>query len=187
MSSATYTLLDTELGRCGIAWKEPSHPNENLQVIGFQLPEATAQLTETRIAKRSSANKARTIKPQIGEIIKRIKLHFKGNVQDFRDIDLSIEAVSQFAKRVYGAARTIPPGRTVTYGQLAGMSGHPGAARAVGRVMSKNPIPLIIPCHRVLASGGEPGGFSAYGGLSVKTKMLALEGVSFENGDSILA
>lgn len=180
MSSTTYTLFDTELGRCGIAWKEPVRPNENPQVIGFQLPEATAQLTEARIAERTAAHEASTIPSWIGEIIKRVKLHFNGQIQDFQDIDLDVGSVSQFAKRVYETLRAIPAGQTVTYGQLAVMSDNPGAARAVGRVMSKNPIPLIIPCHRVLASGSKQGGFSAHGGLATKMKMLDIEGATLD-------
>ncbi|MEW5733912.1 MAG: methylated-DNA--[protein]-cysteine S-methyltransferase [Thermodesulfobacteriota bacterium] len=179
MSSAKYTLFDTELGTCGIAWKEPSRPNESPRVIGFQLPEATTQLTEARIVGRTATYKASTIPSWIGEIIKRVKLHFKGQAQDFQDIDLDVEAAGQFAKQVYDAARAVPAGQTVTYGQLAEISGNPGAARAVGRVMSKNPIPLIIPCHRVLASGSKPGGFSAHGGLATKMKMLDIEGATF--------
>jgi O-6-methylguanine DNA methyltransferase len=66
----------------------------------------------------------------------------------------------------------------VTYGRLAEAAGHPGAARAVGQALSKNPIPLLIPCHRVLASGGSPGGFSAHGGLATKAKMLEIEGAT---------
>lgn len=178
MNPAVYTLFDTQLGKCGIAWKKPSPPNENQRVIGFQLPEATAQLTEARIVERTAAHKAGTIPSWIGEIIKRVKLHLKGQVQDFKDIDLDTDAVGQFAKQVYETARAIPTGRTITYGQLAEMSGNPGAARAVGRVMSKNPIPLIIPCHRVLASGSKPGGFSAHGGLATKMKMLDIEGAT---------
>ena len=175
MSPRAYTLFGTELGKCGIAWKESARSNEAPLVIGFQLPEATEQLTEARMAERSAAHRANTIPPRISELIKRVKLHFKGQAQDFRDVDLDVETAGDFSKQVYEAARAIPSGRTVTYGQLAEASGHPGAARAVGQVMSRNPIPLIIPCHRVLASGSKPGGFSAYGGLDTKTKMLNVE------------
>lgn len=179
MSPTAYTLFDTELGKCGIAWKEPGRSNEDPLVIGFQLPEATAQLTEARIAGRWKANRTGAIPARISEIIKRVKLHFKGEAQDFRDIELDLDGTGRFAKQVYDAARAIPSGRTMTYGQLAEAAGCSGAARAVGQAMSKNPIPLIIPCHRVLASGSKPGGFSAHGGLATKTKMLEIEGATF--------
>ena len=179
MTPIAYTLFDTELGGCGIAWKESVRSNEALLVIGFQLPEATVQLTEARIAERWTASRTDNIPPQISEIIKRVQLHFKGKAQDFRDIELDLDGTGQFAQQVYHAARAIPSGRTMTYGQLAEVAGCAGTARAVGQVMSKNPIPLIIPCHRVLASGSKPGGFSAHGGLATKTKMLEIEGVTF--------
>jgi O-6-methylguanine DNA methyltransferase len=178
VSPTAYTLFDTELGKCGMAWKESSRSNENPVVIGFQLPEATAQLTEARIARRWKANRTGTIPARISDIIKRVKLHFKGEAQDFRDIKLYLDGTGRFTKQVYDAARAIPSGRTMTYGQLAEVAGRSGAARAVGQAMSKNPIPLIIPCHRVLASGSKPGGFSAHGGLTTKAKMLAIEGAT---------
>lgn len=185
LGTTSYTLFNTELGTCGIAWKESSRQNEKPQVISFQLPEATEQLTEARIVKKTTAHKTNTIPSSIGEIINRVKLHLKGQIQDFQDIDLDFKTTGQFAKQVYEAARTIPAGRTVTYGQLAEISGNPGAARAVGRVMGKNPIPIIIPCHRVLASGSKPGGFSAHGGLTTKMKMLDMEGVSLGDPSTI--
>ena len=81
-----------------------------------------------------------------------------------------------FARKVYDAAREIPIGKTSTYGELAKKLGQPKAVRAVGRALGRNPIPLIIPCHRVLAADGKPGGFSAHGGAATKLKLLALEG-----------
>jgi methylated-DNA-[protein]-cysteine S-methyltransferase len=129
------------------------------------------RLTEARIAGRWTANRTDIISQRIIEIIKRVKLHFKGEAQDFQDIELELDGTSQFARQVYEATRAIPSGQTMTYGQLAEAAGRPGAARAVGQLMSKNPIPLIIPCHRVLASGSKPGGLSAHGGLATKAKM----------------
>jgi methylated-DNA-[protein]-cysteine S-methyltransferase len=83
--------------------------------------------------------------------------------------------VTPFSVRVYEAARRVPPGCTVSYGELARAAGSPGAARAVGRAMATNPFPIVIPCHRVLASGGKAGGFSAYGGVATKDRLLAIE------------
>jgi O-6-methylguanine DNA methyltransferase len=179
VSPTAFTLFDTALGKCGITWKDPDRSNDDPLVIGFQLPEATVQLTETRIVERWKANRTGTIPARISDIIKRVKLHFKGEAQDFRDIKLDLDGTGLFAKQVYDTARTIPSGRTTTYGQLAEAAGHSGAARAVGLAMSRNPIPLIIPCHRVLAAGAKPGGFSAHGGLATKRKMLDIEGATF--------
>ncbi|MCA9621563.1 MAG: methylated-DNA--[protein]-cysteine S-methyltransferase [Myxococcales bacterium] len=93
-------------------------------------------------------------------------------------VPVDLAAVSPFARRVYTALRDVPPGSTVSYGELARRAGSPGGARAIGRTMAQNPIPLVIPCHRVLAAGGKPGGFSAPGGVATKEKLLALEGLA---------
>ena len=102
--------------------------------------------------------------------------HLKGDLQDFRDIPVDLDGVGPFVRKVCEAAREIPVGQTVTYADLARALGQPGAARAVGRALGRNPIPLIIPCHRVLAAHGKPGGFSAHGGRVTKAKLLAIEG-----------
>ena len=89
---------------------------------------------------------------------------------------MDLDGVGPFVRRVCEAAREIPVGQTVTYADLAKALGRPAAVRAVGRALGRNPIPLIIPCHRVLAAGGKPGGFSAYGGRVTKARLLAIEG-----------
>lgn len=177
MNAKNYTLFDTVLGRCAIAWRQPVDLEQEPLVIGFQLPEATGELTEKRIAEKTGAGRARVVPSRIREIIRRVGLHFKGEAQDFRDVVLDLERTGGFAKQVYIAARAIPAGRTLTYGQLAEAAGHPGAARAAGRAMAQNSIPLIIPCHRVVAANRKPGGFSAHGGLATKAAMLKAEGV----------
>jgi len=90
-------------------------------------------------------------------------------------VALDLRGCSPFERRVLGVVRRIPRGKTRTYAQVAEHAGHPGAARAVGRVMAKNPIPLLVPCHRVVRSDGGLGGYSG-GGLKVKRRLLALEG-----------
>src|SRR6201999_1110622 len=81
-----------------------------------------------------------------------------------------------FHQRVYALARRIPSGATLTYGEVATRIGSPGAARAVGQALGRNPFAIVVPCHRVLAAGGKLGGFTADGGVSTKLKMLTLEG-----------
>ncbi len=177
MSRSVYTLFDTALGPCGLVWKA-SGDQSTIPVTGFQLPEATPEQAESRIQEKWAAEQAPDIPLRIQEIIDRVRLHCAGKVQDFGDVELELEGVGEFTRRIYAAARAIPSGQTRTYGQLAAAAGHAGAAQAVGTAMRKNPIPLIIPCHRVLAAGNQPGGFSAHGGLATKAKLLELEGAS---------
>ena len=95
---------------------------------------------------------------------------------DLGDVELDRSAVGEFEWRAYALARRIPPGCTRTYGEIASALGEPGAARAVGQAMGHNPWPLVVPCHRVLAADGSPGGFSAAGGVAAKLRLLAIEG-----------
>ncbi len=107
-----------------------------------------------------------------------MKAHMKGHAQDFSDAPLHFSGISAFMLSVYQAAQKIPPGTVVTYGELAAAVGKPKAARAVGSALAKNPIPLIVPCHRVIASAGKLGGFSAPGGLATKVRLLECEGLN---------
>ncbi len=175
--AAGYSLFDTALGYCGIAWRDPVSPGEASSVIGLHLPEATVQATEERIAAKARGAKAGTAPPRIGEVIRRVCRHLQGEMQDFQHIALDVADRGTFAQQVYAVARTIAAGRTMTYGQLAAAAGRPGAARAVGQALGRNPIPLIIPCHRVLAADGRAGGFSAHGGGATKGRLLKIEGV----------
>jgi len=106
----------------------------------------------------------------------RITAYFEGDYVDFRDIPIALNGSGAFTKRVLAACRGIKFGQTVSYGRLAEMAGKPAAARAVGGVMAKNPLPLIIPCHRVICADGTLGGFSAMGGVNLKKRLLKLEG-----------
>ncbi len=107
-----------------------------------------------------------------------MRKHLQGEIQDFRDIAIHLDAADRFARQVYEAAREIPAGETRTYGELAKALGQPGDARDVGQALARNPIALIIPCHRVVAAGGKPGGFSAHGGRTTKARMLGIEGAA---------
>lgn len=176
MKQVSYCLFETPLGRCGIAWSEGNDGNAGYAVTFFQLPEATDELTEARISRTSGAQGAAEPPLQIAEVIKRVCNHLRGELQDFRDVPVDLESTGPFVRRVCAATREIPVGQTVTYADLATALGQPSLARAVGRALGRNPIPLIIPCHRVHAAGGKPGGFSAYGGRVTKAKLLAIEG-----------
>ncbi len=176
MKPVAYCLFDTPLGSCGIAWSENSNAGTPYAVTSFQLPEATPDLTESRIAGSSGGIKSNEIPLPVLKIIKRVRKHLKGVIQDFRDVPIDLGGSAPFVQKVCEAVRKIPAGQTVTYADLARTLGRASLARAVGGALGRNPIPLIIPCHRVLAAGGKPGGFSAHGGRVTKAKLLAMEG-----------
>lgn len=102
--------------------------------------------------------------------------YFDGRIPAF-DIPHHLEGLTDFQREVLSACRKIPAGRTLTYAQLAARIGRPRAARAVGNALARNPLPLLIPCHRVVAGNRKLGGFSADAGVDLKRKLLALEGV----------
>lgn len=180
MKQVSYYIFETSLGSCGIAWSEEGNSQTLPTVAFFQLPEASAKLTESRIAGSSGGRLSSVPPPSIAAVIKKVCRHLRGEAQDFRDTPLDLDGAGPFARQVYEAARNIPLGQTRTYGELAKALDRPNAARAVGQALGQNPIALIIPCHRVLAAGSRPGGFSAHGGLTTKARMLALEGVLLE-------
>ena len=178
MKQSAYCLFETMLGWCGIAWSESGDSDAPPAVTLFQLPEATAAITESRLARHHGARPASEPPAPITEIIERVRRHLAGETEDFRDVPVALDGAGPFERLVYEAARNIPAGKTMTYGEIAKTIGQPGAAQAVGQALGRNPIPLIVPCHRVLAAGGKPGGFSAPGGLATKARLLAGEGVA---------
>lgn len=178
MNNAAYCLFETSIGACGIAWRETAASGSQAVVTAVQLPEPTRQATESRIARKSGSSRASVPPPEIVETIEKIRKHLQGEVQDFRNVALDLENVTPFFRQIYEATREIPPGQTRTYGEIAKAVGQPAAAQEVGHAMAKNPVPILVPCHRVAAAGGKLGGFSAPGGPATKAKLLALEGAS---------
>lgn len=171
MAMQRFALFDTAIGRCGIAWNERG-------IRGVQLPEANAAVTRARLRRRFPAAVEAPTSPLARRAIAGITALLDGTPVDLSDLPLELDSVPEFPRRVYAVARTIPVGATLTYGELAARLGEPGAARAVGQALGANPWPIIVPCHRVLAAGGKPGGFSAPGGVSTKLRLLATEGSS---------
>jgi methylated-DNA-[protein]-cysteine S-methyltransferase len=167
MPRAAYALFATAVGRCAIAWTEAG-------VCGVQLPAADEADTGLRLVRRCGAA-LREPPPRVRRAIERIVSLLSGAADDLADIPLDWTGVPRFERRVYEEARRIPPGRTATYGEIAAALGEPGDARAVGRALGRNPYPLIVPCHRVLAAGGGYGGFSAPGGVTTKLRLLDIE------------
>ena len=178
MKPIAYCLFETPIGACGIAWREAADSRSQPAVVLVQLPEATAQATESRMARKAGAKQPSVPPPNIAEVIGKIRKHLQGEVQDFRNVAVELDGAASFARQVYEAAREIPAGQTRTYGEIAKTVGQPKAAQEVGQALSNNPVPIIVPCHRVAAAGGKPGGFSAHGGRATKFKLLALEGAS---------
>lgn len=167
-----FAVFDTAIGTCGIAWTKDSAP----RIAAFQLPEATPARTAGRIARRAGTLVPEDPPPAIARIIERVRAHVNGDTQDFRDVPVDLSELEEFPRAVLTALREIPAGKTGTYGELAKLLNQPTAAQAVGKALGRNPIPLIIPCHRILAARGKTGGFSAHGGWVTKSKLLALEG-----------
>lgn len=177
MKKASYCLFETPLGTCGIAWRESADFGSLPVVTAVQLPETTLRATESRIARKSGSVRASEPPPLIADVIEKIRRHLQGEVQDFRDVVVNLDGADSLAQKVYEATRQIPAGQTRTYGEIAKAVGQPASAQEVGQAMAKNPVPIIVPCHRVSAAGGKLGGFSAPGGPATKAKLLALEGV----------
>jgi methylated-DNA-[protein]-cysteine S-methyltransferase len=166
-----YAIFDTVAGYCGIAWNEAG-------IARFQLPVRTAEAAPRYLLRRLPGAKPGTPTMEVREAVAAVKRYFAGERIEFSDVRLDLEDQVEFFKRIYAAARRVGWGHTTTYGTLAKELGAgPEAARDVGEAMAKNPVPLIIPCHRVLAAGGKVGGFSAPGGSATKIRMLELEGV----------
>jgi methylated-DNA-[protein]-cysteine S-methyltransferase len=172
--AAHHHLFDTAIGLCGVAWNARG-------LIGVQLPEKDRATTERRLAAKSHST-AGEPPTWVAALIADIQKYCAGEKIDFSSINVDLGAVDDFRRRLYAMLRGIGFGRTVTYGELAKQLDLPGweGARDVGEAMGRNPMPIVIPCHRVLAAGNKPGGFSAYGGATTKQKLLALEGVSLD-------
>ncbi len=169
-NGTAYALFDTALGRCGIAWTARG-------IARVLLPEADDARTRSRLLAGVDRAQRRTPTGAVRRAVALVTAHLAGKRADLGTIVLDMAAVPAFHRRVYEAARAIPSGDARAYGEIASRLGSPGAARAVGQAMRRNPFPIIVPCHRVLAAGGKPGGFSANGGLDTKARLLAIEGV----------
>jgi methylated-DNA-[protein]-cysteine S-methyltransferase len=169
MSARGFAVFGTTIGACGIAWGERG-------VVGCWLPDADRFALARRIARRLPGASEAPPPPEIRAAIDRIADLLRGGRQDLLNVRLDMTGVPEFERRVYEAAREVPPGSTTTYGELAVRLGDRSKAREVGQALARNPFPIVVPCHRVLAAGGRNGGFSAPGGVATKLRLLALEG-----------
>ena len=169
-----YLIFETAGGFCGIAWN-------NVGITRFQLPTKSAVAAERTLLRRVPDAERGAPIPEVVEAVAAVKRYFEGEETDFSRFRLDLGEQDPFFEQIYAAARRVGWGHTTTYGTLAKELGAgPEAARDVGQAMAKNPVALLIPCHRVLAAGGKIGGYSAPGGSAAKIRMLALEGVDLE-------
>ena len=169
MTAHGFVLFDTAIGRCGIAWGGRG-------VVGVQLPEAREPETRARVLQRFPGAREAAPPPDVQRAVDGITALLRGEASDLSAVALDMERVSPFHRRVYQVARTIPPGATLSYGDIAAHLGARGLARAVGQALGRNPFAIVVPCHRVLAAGGKAGGFSANGGITTKLRLLSIEG-----------
>jgi methylated-DNA-[protein]-cysteine S-methyltransferase len=168
MTTRGFALFDTAIGVCGIVWGERG-------LVGVQLPEASEVRTRARMRRRFPATPEAPPPPSVQRAIEGIVQLLQGEAIDLAAIALDMAGVPSFDRRVYEVARTVPPGATLSYGEIAARLSAPGEARAVGQALGQNPFPLVVPCHRVLAAGGKVGGFSANGGIATKLRLLSIE------------
>jgi methylated-DNA-[protein]-cysteine S-methyltransferase len=166
-------FFTTGLGRCAIAWSDRG-------IVRVQLPEKTMAQARARLTQALGPVAESAPPKKVARVIARVQRHLSGARVRYDDVALDLDAVTPFRRAIYLALRDTAPGQTLSYAELAAQAGSPKAARAVGSAMAHNPLPIVVPCHRVLAAGGKPGGFSAYGGTVTKAKLLALEGVALE-------
>jgi methylated-DNA-[protein]-cysteine S-methyltransferase len=171
MSAQAFALFDTPIGTCGIAWNAKG-------IAGFQLPSATADATRSRLQQRWTEAVESPPPPGVQRAIDHVLALLKGEASDLSDIPVDLDDAPEFHRKVYEVARTIPPGRTMTYGEIARRLGVPHESREVGQALGRNPIAIIVPCHRVLGADGKMGGFSASGGVATKRRILEIEGAA---------
>jgi O-6-methylguanine DNA methyltransferase len=168
MTAQGFALFDTNIGRCGIAWSACG-------IAGVQLPEASEAKTRARLTRRYPHAREATPPADVCRAIDAITSLLRGEPRDLSAVSLDMEGIPEFDRGVYEAARGIVAGATVSYGELAARVGERGLAREVGQALGRNPFPIIVPCHRILATGGKAGGFSANGGVATKLRLLTIE------------
>jgi methylated-DNA-[protein]-cysteine S-methyltransferase len=179
MTARSFAIFDTAIGVCGIAWGERG-------VAAVQLPETSEQKTRARLLRRFPEAREAPPSPDVRRAIDGIVALLKGEASDLSAVVLDMENLPAFNRRVYEVARAIPQGATLSYGEIAARLGEPPqVARDVGQALGQNPIPIIVPCHRVLAANGKPGGFSASGGVTTKLRLHTIERAKTSDAPSL--
>ena len=168
MFGQCFAILETALGPCGIVWTDRG-------IAGVNLPEGTEDKTRARVKKRFPEAIEALPPAEIQKIIDDVVALIAGEKVEFSHVTLDHAPLPEFSRRVYEIVRTIPIGHTLTYGEIAKKLGDVSLSREVGQALGKNPTPVIMPCHRVVAASGKTGGFSAPGGVDTKMKLLSIE------------
>jgi len=174
-ASVHHHIFDTAIGPCGVAWTARG-------LTAVQLPEKDRDATERRLVAKAASAGAADPPPRVAAVVADIKRYLAGEPVDFSAVAVDLSGLDPFRQKLYETMRSLAWGHTTTYGELARQLGSTDweGAREVGEAMGRNPVPVVIPCHRVLAAGGKLGGFSAPGGAATKAKLLALEGVHLD-------
>lgn len=167
-SGPSFALFETALGTCAIGWRGG-------RIAALHLPEGSAAAARSGLRRRFPAAVEEPPPALVAATVEAVRALLAGEAVDLSGTALDLDDVPAFERRVYAAALEIPSGATLTYGEVASRIGDPGAARAVGRALGRNPVPIIVPCHRVVAAGGRTGGFTAPGGADTKLRLLAIE------------
>src|SRR6266516_287988 len=166
--SPSFALFQTRIGTGGIAWSQCG-------VRGVQLPEVDAPRVRVRLKRRFPGAVEAPPSPDIELAIARMVALLNGEISDLTSVPLDLQDVPPFDRDVYAIARAIPTGETLSYGDIARRLGNVRLARDVGQALGRNPFPIVVPCHRVIAADGRLGGFSARGGVTTKQRLLAIE------------
>jgi methylated-DNA-[protein]-cysteine S-methyltransferase len=167
-----FTLFQTAIGYCGIVWSPRG-------ISGVEIAGKSEQAARDRLLRRRAGAREASPPPGVQRVIADIVALLNGEPKELRHVALDLDGVPDFNRRVYDVARTIGPGATLSYGEIAARLGERNQARDVAQALSQNPFPIIVPCHRVLAAGGKMGGFSAPGGVRTKLLMLSIEGAQY--------
>jgi methylated-DNA-[protein]-cysteine S-methyltransferase len=169
MTDTHFCLFDTAVGRCALIWRGD-------RLIRVMLPAHDDEAMRAAIRRRAGDARQAPPPPFVETIIDAIMRLCAGEAVSFPGAPLDRTRIEQLANRIYDILLRVPFGETTTYGAIAAELGDKNLSRAVGAAMGANPFPIIIPCHRVTASGGKIGGFSAPGGTDTKKRLLDIEG-----------
>jgi methylated-DNA-[protein]-cysteine S-methyltransferase len=167
--TTVFQVFDTAIGRCAIVWGPQG-------IVGLALPERDEEALRARLQRDHPAARAEAAPPDVDAAITDIRALMAGDARGLSAVILDMSRIPDFDRRVYLETRSISFGETLTYGEIADRLGDRGLSRAVGQALGRNPFPIIVPCHRVIAADGKPGGFSAPGGVTTKQRLLQIEG-----------
>ena len=163
----------TSIGTMALAWRDE-------KIVGIFLPEANDKRLLAQVRKRLRSPRLEftaQLPGFVGQLAAQLRTHLRGHAQNFSLDHIALPQRAPFTRKVYECSQRIPYGKVLTYRELAERAGSPKACRAVGQAMAKNPFPIVIPCHRVVGSTKNSGGFSAHGGLATKARILEIEGL----------